>query len=66
MPQRLLGQTALLLAVCTALCACAPREDDSRTVLPTRQSTIDPVSKKLDAAAQEAEKRRAEVERAGN
>jgi len=66
MPQRRLSAAALLLAACGALSACAPREDDSRTVLPTRQTTIDPVNKKLDAAAQETEKRRAEIERAGN
>jgi hypothetical protein len=48
-----------------ALPACGPREEAASTPLPTRQTTIDPVNKKLDAAQQDAEKRRAEVERAG-
>ena len=43
-----------------------PREGEpAATPLPTRQSTIDPVKQKLDAAQQEAERRRNEAERAG-
>ena len=46
--------------------SCAPRSDEpAPTQLPTRQSTIDPVKQNLDAAQQEAERRRNEVERAG-
>ena len=41
---------------------CAHRADESSTPLPTRQTTIDPVVKKLDAAQQDAERRRAEID----
>ena len=45
---------------------CAPRENDpAATPLPTRETTIDPVTKKLEAAQQDAERRRSEAERAG-
>jgi hypothetical protein len=44
---------------------CTPRADEPSTPLPTRQTTIDPVNKKLDAAQQEAERRRAEIDGAG-
>ena len=48
------------------LWGCAPRsEEPSSTSLPTRQTTIDTVVKKLDAAQQEAEKRRAEIDGIG-
>jgi hypothetical protein len=40
------------------------RETPSPTPLPTRQTTIDPVNRKLDAAQQETERRRNEVDRA--
>jgi hypothetical protein len=40
------------------------REAPSPTPLPTRQTTIDPVNRKLDAAQQETERRRNEVDRA--
>jgi hypothetical protein len=50
----------------TAASGCSPRKDEpAATPLPTRQTTIDPVIQKLDAAQQEAERRRAEVESAG-
>jgi hypothetical protein len=39
------------------LCAAA-------ALLPTRQTTIDPVTKKLEAAQQDTERRRAEVDSA--
>jgi hypothetical protein len=48
-----------------AMVACSPRNETSSTPLPTRQTTIDPVNKKLDAAQQETEKRRAEIDKAG-
>lgn len=44
---------------------CAPRnEEPASTPLPTRQTTIDPVTKKLEAAQQDTERRRAEVDSA--
>jgi hypothetical protein len=44
---------------------CAPRnEEPASTPLPTRQTTIDPVNKKLEAAQQDNERRRAEVDNA--
>lgn len=42
------------------------RSEDAATPLPTRQTTIDPVKAKLDAAQQEAERRRANAERETN
>jgi len=45
-----------------ALCGCTRGEEPASTPLPTRQTTIDPVVKKLDAAQQEAERRRAEID----
>jgi hypothetical protein len=50
---------------CAILSACTPRDEPASTPLPTRQTTIDPVNKKLDAAQQEADKRRADADRAG-
>jgi hypothetical protein len=47
-----------------AVMGCTPRDDEARTVLPTKQA-IDSVSKKLDAAQQETEKRRAEIDNVG-
>jgi hypothetical protein len=45
--------------------SCAPRSDEpAPTPLPTRQSTIDPVTKKLEAAQQDTERRRTEVDAA--
>ena len=37
-------------------------EKAARTPLPTRQTTIDPVTKKLDTAREDAERRRQQVE----
>jgi hypothetical protein len=56
---------AVALVVTLLFAACSPRQEPPSTPLPTRQTTIDPVNKKLDAAQQDAEKRRAEAERAG-
>jgi hypothetical protein len=42
--------------------ACSPQRDS--TTLPTEQTMIDPVTKKLDAAAEQAQKRREEMEAA--
>ena len=47
---------ALLLA------ACSPQRET--TPLPTKQTAIDPVTKKLDAAAGQEQKRREEMEAA--
>jgi hypothetical protein len=52
------------LLIAGVICACTPREDEARTPLPTRQTTIDPVKQKLEAAQQETEKRRAEIDQA--
>jgi hypothetical protein len=44
---------------------CSPHKDESQaTPLPTRQTTIDPVNRKLDEAQQDIERRRDEVDRA--
>jgi hypothetical protein len=52
--------TVLLLLA--ALAACSPQRD--KTPLPTKQTTIDPVMKKLDAAGAQADRRREEMEAA--
>jgi hypothetical protein len=52
---------AVWLAV-ALLAACSPQRD--KTPLPTKQTTIDPVMKKLDAAGAQADKRREEMEAA--
>jgi hypothetical protein len=45
---------------------CAPRENEpAATPLPTRQTTIDPLTKQLEAAHQDTERRRDEAERTG-
>jgi hypothetical protein len=56
----MLRPLALAIALCVA--ACSPQRDS--TPLPTKQTTIDPVLKKLDAAGQQADKRREEMEAA--
>jgi hypothetical protein len=52
-----------LLAI-SLLAACTGRENS--TPLPTKQTAIDPVVKKLDAAAQEEQKRREEMDAAAS
>jgi hypothetical protein len=55
----------LLLGAALALTACTRAEHDAAaTPLPTRQTTIDPVNMKLDAAAQDAERRRQDLDNA--
>jgi hypothetical protein len=46
--------------------ACNSREasEPAKTPLPARQTTIDPVNKKLDTARESAERRRSEVDEA--
>lgn len=51
---RLLAAAALLVA------GCSPQPNT--TPLPTKQTTIDPVLKKLDAAAEQADRRREQME----
>ena len=50
------------LVVALSAVACSPQRDS--TPLPTKQTTIDPVMKKLDAATQQADRRREEMEAA--
>ena len=47
-----------------ALIACTGRDtgDAAKTPLPTRQTTIDPVSEKLDSARDDAERRRQQAD----
>jgi hypothetical protein len=48
-------------ACCVA--ACTPRDSEpTKTPLPTRETTIDPVTKKLDAAAKDIELRRQAID----
>jgi hypothetical protein len=63
---RALAILALSTLATAAASGCSPSKDEpAATPLPTRQTTIDPVIQKLDAAQQEAERRRAEIESAG-
>ena len=55
----------LLLGAAFALTACTRADrEPARTPLPTRQTTIDPVNNKLDAAAQDTERRRQDIDNA--
>jgi hypothetical protein len=47
-----------------ALIACTGRDagDAAKTPIPTRPTTIDPVTKKLDTAREDAERRRQQVD----
>jgi hypothetical protein len=47
-----------------ALIACTGRDtaDPPKTPLPTRQTTVDPVTKKLDTAREDAERRRQQTD----
>ena len=55
----------LLLGAAFALLACTRADREPvRTPLPTRQTTIDPVNSKLDAAAQDTERRRQDIDSA--
>ncbi len=53
--------TAAVAALTIGLLGCTPRETSS-TPLPTREKTVGKVEKGLDTAAEEAAKRKAEVE----
>ena len=54
----------LALAAVAALVACNSRDNNEpvKTPLPTRQTTIDPVTKKLDTAREDAERRRQQAD----
>jgi hypothetical protein len=55
----------LLLCAALALTACTGADrNGAGTPLPTRQTTIDPVKARLDAAAQDAERRRQDLDNA--
>ena len=55
----------LLFGAAFALIACTRSDREPvRTPLPTRQTTIDPVNNKLDAAAQDTERRRQDTDNA--
>ena len=55
----------LLLGAVFALTACTRADrEPARTPLPTRQTTIDPVNRKLDAAARDTEQRRKDIDNA--
>ncbi len=53
-----------LFAFAAVLVACNSRDDSEpvKTPLPTRQTTIDPVVKKLDTAREDAERRRQQAD----
>jgi hypothetical protein len=73
--RRVAAWPAVVLAATLWLVACGPAQPPDRaagaaadapaTPLPTRQTTIDPVNRKLDAAQGDAERRRAEVDQVG-
>lgn len=61
----MVGPPWLLLGAMLALTACSrPDPGAASTPLPTRQTTIDPVNSRLDAAAQDAERRRQDLDNA--
>ncbi len=55
-------KASLAPALLALLAACSPQRDS--TPMPTRQTTIDPVLKKLDAADEQERKRRDDMEAA--
>lgn len=57
------GRIFCLMALAAALVACNSRDSEPvKTPLPTRQTTIDPVVKKLDTAREDAERRRQQAD----
>lgn len=58
----------LILFAAAILVACDSRQNDKpaaepiKSALPTRQTTIDPVTRKLDTARDDAERRRQQVD----
>ena len=60
----LLFSRVLALLAVAAFVACNSRDNNesAKTPLPTRQTTLDPVTKKLDAAREDAERRRQQTD----
>ncbi|HVE89068.1 MAG TPA: hypothetical protein VNA44_05150 [Burkholderiaceae bacterium] len=58
------GHLIVLAAASVVLVGCNSREssEPAKTPLPTRQTTIDPVNKKLDTAREDAERRRQQAD----
>jgi hypothetical protein len=52
------------VAIAATSSGCGRSDEPASTPLPTRQTTIDPVNKKLDAAARDIESRRQAVHEA--
>jgi hypothetical protein len=53
----------ILAGIACCVAGCTPRDSEpAKTPLPTRETTIDPVAKKLDAASQEIERRRQAID----
>ena len=54
----------VLILLAASLIACNSRQNSepAKTPLPTRQTTIDPVTKKLETAREEAERRRQQAD----
>jgi hypothetical protein len=64
-PGRAAAVAAGLAVVTLTACRPTPPSEVPASPLPTRQTAIEPITKKLDAAQQEAERRRAEGDRTG-
>jgi len=64
-PGRAAALAAGLVVVALTACRPTPPAEAPESPLPTRQTTIEPITKKLDAAQREAERRRAEADRTG-
>jgi hypothetical protein len=56
-----LAASLMVLAIYFAACS-RPSDDAAKTPLPTRQTTIDPVNKKLDEATKDIERRRQDID----
>jgi hypothetical protein len=54
--------TGTVAALLVSLAACSPQRE--ATPLPTKQTAIDPVTKKLEAAGAQAQQRREDMEAA--
>ena len=53
---------AAILVACDSRQSDKPPAEPVKSVLPTRQTTIDPVTKKLDTAREDAERRRQQAD----
>jgi len=54
--------TTLVVVAFVVACGGRNEAEPAKTPLPTRQTTIDPVNKKLDTAREDAERRRQQVD----